>query len=158
MRLLPASHANAIIAGMRDSSMPVEWHGRQAIVVLPEHIDLGNASPIRDQLLTLINRGAAAVVLDMTGTTSCDHGGVDVIARAYQRAVINGTPLRLAVAAPAIRRVLSIEGIDRLVSIFRQSQRRLPPGHRQNMNQRPTPPDPVTRAQPGWRLSQRCAD
>jgi len=103
---------------MPDSSLPVEWHGRQAVVVLPEHVDLANAGPLRDQLLVLINRGAAVVILDMTSTISCDHAGMDAIARAYQRATINGTTLRLAVAAPIIRRVLSIEGLDRLVSIF----------------------------------------
>ncbi len=103
---------------MPDSLLPVEWHGRQAVVALPEHVDLGNAGPLRDQLLALINRGAAVIILDMTRTTSCDHAGMDAIARAYQRAVINGTPLRLAVAAPVIRRMLNIEGLDRLVSIF----------------------------------------
>jgi anti-anti-sigma factor len=103
---------------MPDSSLPVEWHGRQAVVALPEHMDLGNAGQLRDRLLALINRGAAVVILDMTSTTSCDHAGMDAIARAYQRAAINGTPLRLAVAAPMIRRTLSIEGLDRLVSIF----------------------------------------
>jgi anti-anti-sigma factor len=113
-----ASRADAIIAGMPDSSLPVEWHGRQAVVVLPDHVDLANAGPLRDQLLALINRGAAIVILDMTSTISCDHAGMDAIARAYQRATINGTTLRLAVAAPVIRRVLSIEGLDRLVSIF----------------------------------------
>jgi anti-anti-sigma factor len=103
---------------MPDSPLPVEWRGRQAVVVLPEHVDLKNAGPLRDQLLALINRGPAVVILDMTGTTSCDHAGLDVIARAYQRAAINGATLRLAVAAPVIRRMLSIEGLDRLVSIF----------------------------------------
>jgi anti-anti-sigma factor len=103
---------------MPDRSLPVEWHGQQVIVVLPEHVDLANAGQLRDQLLALINRGAAVVILDMTGTTSCDHAGMDAIARAYQRAAIHGTPLRLAVGAPAIRRMLSIEGLDRLVSIF----------------------------------------
>jgi anti-anti-sigma factor len=103
---------------MPDSSLPVEWRGRQAVVVLPEHVDLSNAGPLRDQLLALINRGPAVVILDMTGTTSCDHAGLDVIARTYQRAAISGTALRLAVAAPVLRRMLSIEGLDRLVSIF----------------------------------------
>ena len=103
---------------MSDSSLPVEWHGAQAVVVLPEHVDLGNVGPLRDQLLVLINRGAAAVVLDMTGTASCDHAGLDAIARGYQRAVISGVPLRLAVVAPVVRRILGIEGLDRLVSIF----------------------------------------
>lgn len=103
---------------MPDSSLPVEWHGQQVVVVLPEQVDLANAGLLRDQLLALINRGAAVVILDMTSTISCDHAGMDAIARAYQRAAISGTTLRLAVAAPVIRRVLSIEGLDRLVSIF----------------------------------------
>ncbi len=103
---------------MPDSSLPVEWHGRQAVVVLPEQVDLANAGVLRDQLLMLINRGAAVVILDMTSTISCDHAGMDAIVRAYQRAAISGTSLRLALAAPVIRRVLSIEGLDRLVSIF----------------------------------------
>jgi hypothetical protein len=80
-----ASPADAIIARMPDSSLPVEWHGRQAVVVLPEHVDLANAGPVRDQLLAVINRGAAVVIVDMTGTISCDHAGMDAVARAYQQ-------------------------------------------------------------------------
>jgi PAS domain S-box-containing protein len=43
---------------------------------------------------------------------------VEAIARACQRAAINGTRVRLAVAAPVVRRVLTIEGLDRLVPIY----------------------------------------
>jgi PAS domain S-box-containing protein len=66
----------------------------------------------------VINRGAAVLIADMTGTTSCEHSGVEAIARACQRAGINGTQVRLAVTAPTVRRVLAIEGLDRLVSIY----------------------------------------
>src|SRR5690242_1511089 len=54
----------------------------------------------------------------MTSTVSCDHAAVEAIARACQRAAANGTQLRLVVAAPLVRRVLSIEGLDRLVAIY----------------------------------------
>jgi PAS domain S-box-containing protein len=40
------------------------------------------------------------------------------VARAYQRAAVSGTQLRLVVTAPVVRRVLAIEGLDRLVSIY----------------------------------------
>jgi len=73
---------------------------------------------LRDRLLAVINRGAAVLIADMTGTTSCEHSGVEAIARACQRAWINGTQVRLAATAPAVRRVLAIEGLDRLVSIY----------------------------------------
>ena len=103
---------------MHDDAYPVEWAGGQAVVQLPEHVGAGNAGQLRDRLLAVINRGAAAVVLDMTGTVSCDHAGLDAIARAYQRAAANGIQLRLVVSEPVVRRTISIEGIDRIVAIF----------------------------------------
>jgi anti-sigma B factor antagonist len=92
--------------------------GRQAVVALPEHIDVSNASQIREELLWLINRGAAALIADMTATLSCDHSGADAVMRAYQRALASGTQLRLVVTAPIVRRVLAINGLDRLVPVY----------------------------------------
>jgi anti-anti-sigma factor len=103
---------------MRDEAFPVRWVGRQAIVAFPEHIGVSNAGQLREQLLSVINRGAAVLIADMTGTVSCDHAGVDAVARAYQRAVVSGTQLRLVVTARVVRRVLGVEGMDRLVSIY----------------------------------------
>ncbi len=103
---------------MRDDPFPVEWAGRQAIVAFPAHIDVSNVSQLRDRLLAVINRGAAVLIADMTGTASCDHAAVEAIARACQRAAVSGTQVRLVVTAPGVRRVLSIEGLDRVVSIY----------------------------------------
>jgi anti-sigma B factor antagonist len=96
----------------------VEWRGRQAIVELPEHVNVSTADRIREQLLTVINRGAIDVIADMTSTVSCDYAGADALARAYQRAVANGTPLRLVVKARIIRQVLSADGLDRRLSVY----------------------------------------
>jgi anti-anti-sigma factor len=96
----------------------VEWTGQQAVVTLPEHIDVTNAGQIREELLLVINRGATGLVADMTATVSCDHAGADAVARAYQRASASGTQLRLVVPAPIVRRVLSINGLDRLIPVY----------------------------------------
>ena len=103
---------------MTSDAYPVQWTGRQAIVPLPEHIGLSNAGLIREELLSVINRGATTLIADMTATISCDHAGADAVARAFQRAVISGTELRLVVTAQIVRRVLDINGLDRLVSIY----------------------------------------
>ncbi len=103
---------------MADGGFPVEWTGRLAVVTLPEHVDVSDSAQIRDQLLTVINRGAAVLIVDMTVTASCDHAALDAVARAYQRAVVSGTQLRLVVTAPVIRRLLGIEGLDRLVPVY----------------------------------------
>jgi anti-anti-sigma factor len=101
-----------------DLRYPVQWTGQQAVVTLPQHIDTSNASQIREQLLWIINRGAAVLIADLTGTLSCDYSGADALARAHHRAIANGTELRLAVTANAVRRVLTLNGLDRLIAIY----------------------------------------
>ena len=109
---------HAQVAVVINDSYPVRWMGRQAVVVLPEHIDVSNASQIREELLWVINRGAAALIADMTATLSCDHSGADAVMRAYQRALASGTQLRLVVTTSIVRRVLCINGLDRLIPVY----------------------------------------
>ncbi len=103
---------------MADDAFPVEWTGRQAVVTLPEHIDVSNVAQLREQLLSVINRGAVVLIADLSRTVSCDHAAVDAITRALQRATVSGTQLRLVVTRPVVRRMLTIEGLDRLISIY----------------------------------------
>ena len=77
----------------------MEWAAGQAIVTLPERIWVPNAGQVREELLSVINCGAATLIADMTATLSCDHAGADAVVRAYQRAVNSGTELRLVVTA-----------------------------------------------------------
>ena len=103
---------------MFDDLFPVNWAGRRATVSFPGRVDISNASQLRDRLQAVISRGAALLIADLSGTASCDHAAVEVIARACQQAAINGTQVRLVVTAPVVRRVLSLEGLDRLVPIY----------------------------------------
>jgi anti-sigma B factor antagonist len=97
---------------------PERWASGQAIMTLSGQVDVSNAGQIREQLLSLINRGAAALITDMTATLSCDHAGADALMRVYQRAVISRTHLRLVLTNPIVQRVLSVNGLDRLISIY----------------------------------------
>lgn len=103
---------------MPDDIYPVRWTGQQAVVAFPEEVDVSNAGQIREELLSVINRGAAVLIADMTDTVSCDHAGVDAIGRVYQRALVSGTELRLVVGSGIVRRVLAMSGVDRVVSIY----------------------------------------
>jgi anti-anti-sigma factor len=97
---------------------PERWTGLQAVVRLPEHLDVSSAAQVSDALLAAINRGAEALTADMTATVSCDHAGADALVRVYKRAVVSGTRFRLVIAAPVVRRVLSLSGIDRVVPVY----------------------------------------
>jgi anti-sigma B factor antagonist len=105
-------------AAMREDIDPVHWVGQQAVVALLVHRDASNAGQIREGLLSVINGGAPALIADMTVTTSCDHASADAVVRAFQRAVICGTELRLVVTAEHVSRVLGLSGLDHLVPIY----------------------------------------
>jgi len=105
-------------AVMDKDGSPVRWTGRQAIVTLPQHMDESNAGQIREKLLLVINCGATELIADLTQTDSCDHMGADAVAYAYQRAAAAGTQLRLVVTAPAVHRVLTLNGFDRLIPMY----------------------------------------
>jgi anti-anti-sigma factor len=106
--------------GRRDvkDSYPVRWAGRQVVVVLPEHIGHANAGQVTEQLLSVINCGADALIVDMTATISCDYTGADALLRARQRAIASGTEIRLAVTDRIVRRALSLSGLNHLISSY----------------------------------------
>ena len=103
---------------MPEDTFPLQWTGQQAQVVLPEHIDVSNAGQIREELLSVINHGADALIADMTATISCDLAGADAVARAYQRAVVSRTELRLVVTSAPVLRMLGMTGVGRLVPVY----------------------------------------
>ena len=102
---------------MVEDPYPVRWMGTQAVVTLPEQITGSDSGRLREQLLGLVDRGAAVLIVDMTATVSCHRGGAAALLDAYQHASGSGVRLRVAVAAESVRRVLEAAGLDRLVSI-----------------------------------------
>jgi anti-sigma B factor antagonist len=114
----PRSRAVSNLTAAMSDNYPVQWTGRLAILALPERVGDSNAGQIREELLRVINFGATELVIDMTGTASCDHEGAAAVARAQRRATASGTQLRLAVTAEAVRWVLSLNGLDRLIPVY----------------------------------------
>lgn len=100
---------------MPEQHAPVLWLGQVAVARLPVEIDIANADQVREDLLTVLNRGPATLIVDMARTTFCDSAGVNAIVRAYKRAEACGARMRLVVSAPTVQHVLAITGVDRLV-------------------------------------------
>ena len=75
---------------MPKDSYPVRWVTRQAVATLPEHIDVSSAGQIREEPLSVINRGAGAPRavglapcrpapnVGTSGPKCARHGGVTV--------------------------------------------------------------------------------
>jgi len=96
----------------------VLWLGQVAVVTLPAEIDVTNAGPAGEELLTALNQGAALLIADMSTTRFCDSAGVSAMVRVFRQAAASGRAMRMVVSTSAVQRVLSITGFDRLVDVF----------------------------------------
>lgn len=97
---------------------PVLWIGQVALVALPVEIDITNADQVREELLSVINGGAATLIADLSTTTFCDSAGVGALVRTFRRASASGGEMRLVVGTLPVQRVLAITGIDRLLDTY----------------------------------------
>ena len=103
---------------MSQERYPVLWIGQVAVVTLPAEIDVTNADMVREELASVLNQGAALLVADLGKTSFCDSAGVSALVRTFRRAASSEVSMRLVVSKPAVARVLSITGVDRLVDTF----------------------------------------
>src|SRR5690348_4355934 len=103
---------------MAGEHYPVLWIGQTAVISLPAEIDITIADRLREELLSVANQGATLLVADLSKTTFCDSSGISAMARAYRRAQASGGDMRLVVVAPAVRRVLALTGVDRMLQVY----------------------------------------
>jgi anti-anti-sigma factor len=103
---------------MAEDMESAAWAGQRAMVVFPEHVNVSTAAQVGEQLLGAFDRGAAVVIADMSATASCNDACVDAVASAVQQAAVRRAELRLVATAPAVRRQLAAQGLDRLVPVY----------------------------------------
>jgi len=92
----------------------VLWIGQVAVVTLPAEIDVTNADSVREDLLAVLNHGAALLIADLSNTTFCDSAGVSALVRTFTRAAASDSGMRLVVSTPAVQRVLSEFGYGQI--------------------------------------------
>jgi len=97
---------------------PVLWIGQTAVLTLPPEIDVTNADALREDMLSLLNQGASALIADMSTTTFCDSAGVSALVRAYKRATASSADVRLVITSPAVERVLTLIGVGHFINRY----------------------------------------
>lgn len=96
--------------------------GQRALVRMPAEIDVTNADEIREVLRAAASRSSSVLVIDMSATTFCDSAGVQAIVDAYKeldarnRRAATHTQLRLV--ASAVRRIITLVGVDQLIPVY----------------------------------------
>ncbi len=104
---------------MTDGTARAGRAGRVAVVPFPDHLNTASAASVGEQIAGGDTADRAAVVIaDLSATSSCDRGGAEALISAYHAAALSQAELRLVVTAPAVARLVSEAGLDRLVPVF----------------------------------------
>jgi anti-sigma B factor antagonist len=120
---------------MHDVTFPVEKTSGVPVVITPEEIDITDAGGLRGALLRAAAQGRKTYVVDMTRTRFCDSAGLHALLGAHRRARAEGGEVRFAVTGPAVRRILAIMTIDRVIPVFGRLDEALAPPARSDLPQ-----------------------
>jgi anti-anti-sigma factor len=120
---------------MHDVMFPFETISGMPVVITPEEVDISNADGLRCALLRAAAQGRRTYVVDMTRTRFCDSAGIHALLGAHRRARTEGGEIRLVVTGPAVRRILAIMVIDRLMPVFDRLDEALAPPARSDLPQ-----------------------
>jgi anti-sigma B factor antagonist len=104
---LPHADANLAVTLQADAAGP-------CLITASGELDYHTGPRLRAYLDDVPLAPGAALVLDLSGITYCDSTGVSVLVHAYRRAEAADAKIALAGAAPAIFRLLTFAGLDRL--------------------------------------------
>ncbi len=103
---------DALVAGLL--TIRSERHGRTQTVTVSGELDLATAAAVADELKAVQATDAQLIILDLSGLTFIDSGGVRLIARADALCRAAAKPLRLLGAPPHIQRVFTLAAADTL--------------------------------------------
>jgi anti-sigma B factor antagonist len=129
---------------MRREHLPVVRVGSWAMVSLPAEVDMELALGVAADLGKVVADGAAVVVADMSATVFCDTSGVQALLAAHRRAQGTGAQLRVVAPSAAVRRVLELLEVDRVLAVYATLGEALidAPGHVSNDGQEHGQPRP----------------
>jgi anti-anti-sigma factor len=139
---------------MAEGKKPVTAAGWPAVVAFPEHFGMADAEHIGEQLMAAFDRGAPVVIADMSATAWCDGACVDAVVRACRQAAARRAELRLVATDQGVRRLLTAQGLDRLVPVYPSLEAAAAAGEQAG---RDSPGDPAPSAvAPQWPTRPRA--
>jgi anti-anti-sigma factor len=105
--------------GSQDDVELSVFHGStHTLVRLRGEIDIATAPGLRERLFGLLRRGSGLVILDLSGVPFCDASGLGTLVGSHRHATMLGVTLRLTALRPRVARLVYINGMDRVLSVY----------------------------------------
>jgi anti-sigma B factor antagonist len=92
--------------------------GQTYVISLAGEVDLYTAPELKQQLLAVIEEGAAEVVVDLSDTTFIDSTTLGVLVAAVKRLRASDGRLSLVCSDRNIAKVFEITGLDKVFEIY----------------------------------------
>jgi anti-anti-sigma factor len=90
----------------------VEHHSHQSVLRLQGELDLISTDGLRDAVSTALGHHPPVLVIDLSGLTFMDCGGLSVLVWAHQSQAERGYQLIVTGATPPVLRLLNLTGLD----------------------------------------------
>ena len=100
-----------------------QQQGTRAVVALAGELDLDGADALTTTALGLIGQGSRHLVLEMDQVPFCDSMGLNALLRVLRQATGAGGSLVLVAPTDPVKRLLSMCGVDRIISTSDGSHR-----------------------------------
>ncbi|MGN6793490.1 MAG: STAS domain-containing protein [Streptosporangiaceae bacterium] len=94
-----------------------ERHPQRIILRLRGELDVSNHDDLRAVIYQLLETGPLPVVVDLSGLTFADCGGMAVLIAVRNRLAVHGFDLRVTAPQPIVRRLLTVTGMDTLLHL-----------------------------------------
>ena len=98
-------------------SVATERAGGVGVVVLVGEVDIYTAPRFKEAMLELLDAGVGKLVVDLSAVTFIDSTALGVLIGGLRRVHDAGGVMAVVVATPAVQRVLTITGLDRVFSV-----------------------------------------
>ena len=91
----------------------------QATVVMPKgELDLAAATQLKETLASLIDKGQAELVLDLTAMSYVDSSGLAALVDGMKRARANGGDIKLCGLQPDVRSIFDMTRLIKVMEVF----------------------------------------
>lgn len=106
-------HNGTVESGSHSFVVESKLEGETATITATGELDIATRRKLSDEMVSLVARGAAHLIVDMSGVSFLDSSGLGALLGVRHL----GASLVLRKPSPAVRRVLDLVLVDGIISV-----------------------------------------